>query len=266
MFIAYSPSAHTRRIGSSYLEVQVAMVLLAIGMAGLYSMTVVQTRQANLLRETLPAADTAALNQASTPWQRKLGVYASIEPTLVPAEPVLPNVYIEEIIDNQDPVPAMRFKKGPTDFWGWYSWGYFATFLGSAHYHYSLGNTGSWAQFRKAGLPPNEYEVFVTYPSFSVSGSAIPHRIYDGSTLRDVVPVDQSSYPSDLYHAGRYWTKLGVYTVNSGVLRVRLKDGPNSASYIMVDALLIRSRRPLDILSVTETANGGAAAVIEAAP
>ena len=63
---AYRDGTVAPRRGSSYLEVQVAMVMLSIGMVGLYSMSVVQTRQTSRLTEILPADEPAGLEPSRT--------------------------------------------------------------------------------------------------------------------------------------------------------------------------------------------------------
>ncbi len=237
--------------------------MLAVGMAGLYSMTVVQTRQANQLREMLPAGDVAALNQASTPWQRKLGVYASIENTVVPSDPVLSNAAVEILIDDQNPAPAFSFFQDPADTSSWISWTSSDSYSGEAHYHTSNGNTGSWCQFHADSIPPGDYEIFTTYPVLSSLGSEIPHSILDGTTLVGSVNVNQRTAPTDLSHDGSMFESLGVFTINSGSVTVRLLDGPGGQSYVIGDAVLIRSRRSLQVISVNPNDNGGASAVLE---
>lgn len=253
-----------RRLGSSYLEVQVAMVMLVIGMGGLYSMVVVQTRQGNRLREMLPATQVAAINQADTKWARKLGVYANIEDVVVPSELVVADPAIELVVDNEDPASSMTFFKSPGDTNGWTQWTYSAAYLGHCHYHHSSGNVGTWAQFNVTGLPPGDYEVLTTYSALPSLGTAVPYEIYDGATLRGTVIVDQTQHTSEIDHNGQLFDSIGVFTVNSGDLHVRLLDGPGSTSYILFDAILIRSRRPLDVVSLQPTADDGAQVVVEA--
>ena len=261
---AYQAGTVAPRRGSSYLEVQVAMVMLSIGMAGLYSMSVVQTRQTSRLTEILPAAQPAALNQAGHEWARKLGVYASVETTVVPSAPVANRPIVDVVIDNQD--PGATFHKGSSDWYGWTSWNYYRAYLGNARYHYSFGRSGSWAELRATGLAQGDYEVYVSYPNLGSFGRAIPHRVYDGITLLETVNVDQRVAPADFSHNGRMWRLLGVYPINSGQVRLRMMDGPNSRYYIICDAMLVRTRRPLRVLSVAETGGGGATATLEPTP
>ena len=79
-----SPSTINNRRGSSYLEVQVAMVLLSIGIGGLYSLSVIQTRQSVALERMLPADEIASINPVAdanpsvAAWAQKLGAYADM--------------------------------------------------------------------------------------------------------------------------------------------------------------------------------------------
>jgi hypothetical protein len=246
------------------LEIQVAMVLLSIGMAGLYSMSVVQTRQTQMLSDVLPANDTPALNQAGDPWARKLGVYASMENAVTPLGNIVPYSYFEQVIDNVDVPPSVAAYKDPSDIYGWISWNHDRAYRGNVHYHRSYGNVGSYIEFQTTGLPVGEYEVLTTYPIFATLGTAIPHQIFDGNTLRTTVTVNQQIATSEVAYDGRLWDRLAVVQVNSSTLRVRLADGPGSPYYILGDAMLVRSARSFDLLSVAKTAGGGATATLEA--
>jgi hypothetical protein len=59
---------------------------------------------------------------------------------------------------------------------------------------------------------------------------------------------------------------LGVFTINSGSVTVRILDGPGGPSYVVGDAVLVRSRRSLNVISVNPNDNGGANAVLETVP
>ncbi len=258
-------SAYHRR-GSSYLEIQVAMVLLSIGMAGLYSMSVVQTRQTRRLRDVLPPNEVPALNRADDQWARKLGAYANLDAVITPITSLPPYTYAERVIDNVDPGldGDVKFHQDKLDSHGWTPWSYYRTYRGSAHYHYSRGNRGSFAEFRIKNLPPGEYEVLTTYPSLSSLGRAIPHAIFDDKQLRAVVRVNQRVTPSDVTYDGRGWNRLAVIQCDSGKIRVQMRDSPTSRYYVIADAVLIRSARSFELLSVDRTPGGGATAVLEA--
>lgn len=241
------------RRASSYLEVQIAMVMMSIGMMGLFSMSVVQSRQVAKLREILPASETTAINQADSDWARKLGVYSSLEDSVVPSAPVEPSNY-DFLIDNVDGAPGFTTFRNPSDMYGWTSWNYSRNYLGNSHYHFSQGQLGSWAEFTASEMPAREYDVYITYPNLGSLGSAIVHEIFDGTTLIDTVTVNQTMPATGFTHKGHDWRPLGTYHVHSGSLRVRLTDGPGATSFIIADAILVRSvQRPVRVLSVTKT-------------
>lgn len=257
-------SSIQHRRGSSYLEVQVAMVLLAIGTAGLYSMSVVQTKQTRRLLDVLPAAEVPALNRSTDPWMRKLGVYASVDQVVAPTGIIPAYSYVEQVVDDSDGSPGFTYFKDPGDIYGWVDWGHSRARLGNAHYHRSYGNVGSYAEFVVTGLPVGEYEVLTHYPEFASLGSSIAHEIEDGTTWRATVNVDQKVATSEVTFGGRDWDRLGVVQINSGTLRVRLLDGPGATNYIIADSILVRSARSFELLSVSETVGGGATATLEA--
>ena len=259
------PITFVARRGTSYLEVQMAMVLMSLGAAGLYSMSVVQTRQTARISAVLPSDDIAALNRASDPWERKLGVYAEVDAVVIADSPAQSDLPLETLIDNRD-FANLSFYRNPADSHGWTSWNYSPAYDGNAHYHYSLGNVGSYAQFTITGLDPGEYEVYTTYPALGSLGTAIIHEIRDGGSVVASVTVDQTQDPTQLSYNGRMWDKLGFVQINSGTLRVRLLDGPGATNYILADAILVRSRRSLEVVSIADTVNGGVTATLEVVP
>ena len=124
---------------------------------------------------------------------------------------------------------------------------------------------GSYARFN-AAVPNGDYEVLITYPHFSSNGTAVECEIYDGNVLLDSQLMNQAISPSDETHLSRPWDSLGVYTVTNGSLSVQLNDGPGSVSFIIADAIWVRPRKSLELVSLSESASGGATVVLEAAP
>lgn len=251
-----------RRLGSSYLEIQVAMVLLSIGMAGLYSMSVVQTKQTVRLTNVLSPTDVPALNQSTDEWARKLGVYASLDAASIPHEDPIPYVYHQQVVDNAD--SGARYHQDKDDTYGWTDWNYSRAYRANARYHYSYGYVGSRSEFRFDNLPVGEYEVLTTYPEFTSLGTAIPHQVFDDKDLKTTVYLDQRIAPSEVYYDGKYWDRIAVVQINSGKLKVRQLDGPGSTRYIIADAFMVRSARSFQLLSVSKTPDGGATAVLQA--
>lgn len=253
------------RAGSTYLEIQVAMVMLAIAVSGLYSLSVIQTRQTSRLAEVLPSNEIAALNQADSAWERKLGSYARIESAAAPRPAEIPYVKTTRIVDNQDGSPAVELFRGSNPY-DWTSWDYPTNYLGNAHFLYNTGDPSPWAELSAFGLPAGDYDVFVMHPVFTSLGNAIEHQVYDGNSLLESVLVNQQQSPDDTYHAGRWWKRLGTYEINSGTCRVRLIGGPGALWYIIADAIMVRSRRSLEIQSIADTADGGVTVTLEHVP
>ena len=246
------------------MEVQVAMVLLSIGMAGLYSMSVVQTKQTRRLTDVLPPADVPALNRTSDPWMRKLGVYASVEASVTSTGVILPYSYFEQVVDNLDGAPGYSFYKDPADTFDWFAWDLSPAYLGNSHYHRSNGNIGSYARIHVQRVASRRVRSLDVLSALTSLGAAIPHQIHDGTTWRTTVNVNQKMMASDVSYNGRDWDRLAVVQVNSGTLRVRLTDGTGCENYILADAMLVRSARSFDLVSVAETVGGGATATLEA--
>jgi hypothetical protein len=256
-----------RSAGVSYLEVQVAMVMLAIGVTGLYSMSVVHTKQTARLAELLDEDVTHAFNPAGQTWEQKLGVFAEIEDELRVRPAVEPRIVTEMVNDSHAGAPDVTMSDRI-----WYDlypdWQPYSTsqaYSGSAHYSY-VWMTDAWLEATFEGLPADRYEVFTTYPVYSFSGKAVPHVICDDATVLGEIRVDQSLHPVDLSFDGKQWRRLGVFRCDSGRLRVQLINRLINGSYAIADAFLVRNAATMRVLSVTETTAGGFTAVLEDVP
>ena len=250
--------------GSTYLEIQVAMILMSVGVMGLYATNVVQSRQSGRLSEVLPAADTAAINQATSQWARKLGHYGSVDATVIPTLPAESHQTVW-VVDDQD--SGFTHFKDPADTYGWtQNWSASGNYQTFASFHLSYGNVGTWAQFEFNGLPPDEYTICTTFFDLSVLGDSIEHEIYDGPALLGSHFVDQRQDPTGVSYNGRDWLPLGTYEVNSGQLRVRLLDGPGATDFILADAMLLIRRPTMRVVSVSPTSGGGMTATLEPTP
>ena len=250
----------------SYLEVQVAMILLAISTTGLYSISVIQTRQSARLTESAfgeYADEQAAINPSTNPWARKLGVLATIEDGIAPSIAIEPQQSFTAIKDgHQSPSPNTH--QGSGDFWSWNSWSFYRSYNGQAHYHYQPSSSGEGSYFEQeiTGIPHGNYEILVTYPWLGSLGQSISHQIYDGPTLIRTVFVNQRTANSDTRLNNHTWDRLDVLPITSGTLRIRILDGPTGSSYVVADAIAVRTRR-FELTSVGPTNSGGATAVLE---
>lgn len=261
----------TKRTGSSYLEIQVAMVLLAIGISGLYSLSVIQTRQTAKLSALLPADEVASINPVQLAdsreagWAKKLGVYGTIESDSVTAPTVkYPlNEGFEVIVDNEYEDSFTVYRASGSKEWkehgGW-----------SGDYESNVARLdtdeayGSYCMFTVTDIPPGDYEVLLFLPRDHSLGTAVPHYLLDGATLIDTLWVDQQTEVEDHEHAGRWWQRLGVYTLHNGTLRVVISDTPVSGDRIAADAIMVRCRRSFDVITaVQRTDQGGAEVTVE---
>lgn len=263
------------RRGSSYLEVQVAMVLLSIGISGLYSISVVQTRQTARLQQMLPSDQIASINPVSAAdpaqaaWAKKFGVYAEIQTDVLAAPvPIYPlNHGFQQIIDNEDAVGFITYQAPGADDWEEYGGHYGDHDMNVAEIS-TVSSYGSYAYFEFRNVPPGEYEVFTTFPTKRSSysgefGSAVPHYIIGGSTY-EVVPVDQRTVEQDVEHDGHWWERLGKFTFDSNTVYVVVYDSPRTGDWLIADAVMLRSRRSFEVVTaVSPTADGGATVTVE---
>ncbi len=242
------------------------MVMLSIGMMGIYSMSTIQARQTGRLHAVLPEHDSdPAFNRAESDWARKLGVYTSVDDKLIKLDDPESLIPIEVIQD--DSHSKVKYKKYKKDWWGWTDWDYSPAYLGSCHYHYSQGNVGSRVEFEIKNLQKERYyEVLITYPAFASLGSAIPVEIYDNNKLLATRSLNQRVPPSDASYHGRMWHSLGTYYFKHDDVKVKLLDGPTSRNFIIADAILVRTPRLLSVVSQGPTGTGGATVTLQVAP
>ena len=228
------------RRGSSFLEIQVAMVLLAIGISGMYSLSVIQTRQTARLEQVLPADQIASINPvtAASPseaaWAKKFGVYASIEhdAVAIPVPTYALNEGFQQIVDNEDDADFITHQALGGDDWEEYGAHSGDNELNVAEIQ-TAASYGSYALFIFRNVPPGDYDLFTYVPQKNSSyagefGSAVPHSIYDGGQLVATVNVDQRSIKQDFDHLGRWWERLGSFTFNDSIIYVLLRDTPKT--------------------------------------
>ncbi|MEO1525346.1 MAG: hypothetical protein AAFX06_07910 [Planctomycetota bacterium] len=257
------------RRGSSYLEIQVAMVVLSVGMMGLFSLSVVHTKQSARLRAVLPPDEIASINPIvvgtpqETAWAKKLGAVAEIEMNAVATQtPIYPlNVGFQSIVDDEDGSAAFERNTGAGGFW--FNYESFTDYGSRVSLLYLPDSTGAYAEYTIA-VPPGEYEVLTCIPRHPLFGSAVPYQVFDGTSLIDTVNVNQQTSQNDFYHGGLWWESLGVYTFHTNTVRVRIVDAPISGTFLVADAMMVRCRRSFDLVSdVTETSSGGAQVTVE---
>ena len=71
----------TPRFGLTYLEVQVAFLLLGVGLSGLVPLAVMQSKHLERIEDRFDHQTTYYLDPSDSAWARKLGVPASVVTT-----------------------------------------------------------------------------------------------------------------------------------------------------------------------------------------
>ncbi len=121
----------------------------------------------------------------------------------------------------------------------------------------SQGTGAHRAQWSFYSLPAGTYEVYTTWVPFSNRATSAPFQILDGTTSRGTVSVNQRVAPTGTTVNGHAWKSLGVFTVNSQTLVVRLTDGSGGA--VVADAIRIVQRSTTAPLSARSFAASPAA-------
>ena len=139
-------------------------------------------------------------------------VATSAAPTVLPPSPV--------VINNDGP----GYSQAPASAWQlWTGQGYDGDIEEAMP-----GGGSAQATWSFAGLAPGNYQVSVTYSTYSNRATNAPYSIYDGSTLLGTVLVNQQVAPSGVVDAsGNPWLPLGVVTITGSTLEVMLSNLAN---------------------------------------
>jgi surface-anchored protein len=114
--------------------------------------------------------------------------------------------------------------------------GSFQGIEGDVHF-IGLGTGSEVATWTFSALPPGQYRVSATWTPHANRATDAPFTILDGAAELGTVPVNQEEAPNGLFDAGDRWEDLGVFTINSGTLVVRLSDAANE--FVIADAIRI---------------------------
>jgi hypothetical protein len=236
------PAKDPIRAGYSFLELQVAFVLLGIALAGLGPLVVMQSRQLKMLEARFDHQTTYYLAPSANAWARKLGADASIQ-TEAP-DPTPPLV---TLIDNGDPgysetdedTPDWETAYPPNAFHGAIRWN-------------DGGHIGDKASWEFTGLAPGWYEVLVTFSSGSDRASDAPYTVYDELVAKGTVTVDQTVAPSGAVVEGVPWESLGLFSITKDTLGVALGDDANGN--IIADAVrIVPVRNEVQVISLEKS-------------
>jgi hypothetical protein len=234
-----------RRNGFSYLEVQVAFLLFAIGLSGLVPLTIVQSRQVREAESRLDPDDTHYMVPAERAWARKLGAAASLS-TDPPAAGSPPRRLID------DGESGFSLEDNPPQ-----NWAYLASSAGfqADHLFNSPRPSDDKAVWQFTGLQAGAYEVQVTYPPTAAAASNAPYRVYAGNQLLLETQVDQRTSPCGPMDQGVPWESLGIVAISGSSLSVELHDDADGG--IVADAVrLVPVKNRLEIVALNKSLNG----------
>jgi hypothetical protein len=230
---------NTVRRGYSFLELQVAFVLLGIALAGLTPLVVMQSRQLRMLEARFDPQTTYYLVPSTDAWAGKLGAPATIEtadPGTAPAPVTL--------IDNGDP-GYYEIDYGLID---WTTVARPTAFEGTLRRQDGSG-IGDAAVWEFANLQPGWYEVLVTYAAAADQATNAPFSVYDGAVCDGTVPINQTQPPSGAVFQGVPWESLGLFSISGDTLKVKVVDYANG--YIVADAVrIVPVRNEVQVLSL----------------
>jgi len=109
---------------------------------------------------------------------------------------------------------------------------------GTERYAASSGTGQNKATWKATGLPAGRYQVQVTWHAYANEATNAPYAIYDGSTLLQTVPVNQTQAPSGASFGGVAFQTLATLNITSGTLRVVLSNTGNN-TYVVADAVRV---------------------------
>lgn len=235
--------SHPRR-GFSYLEVQVAAILLSVGISGIAPLVVIQSRQAARVAERLRDDEPIYLAPVDGDWHRRLGAMADVTPTA--AGPLTPQRKVQ-VHSHQSAWPAFRTHVGTGGYDYWVTYYDPLAYGSQLLWHYTSGTYGSYAEWQFADVPAGYYEVYTTHSARNYWHPAAPFRLYDDAAMIHSTEINQRLLPNDYSYDGQTWERLGTVRIVSGTLRVRLVDETSTTGYLAANAILIR---PLAVVSV----------------
>jgi hypothetical protein len=262
------PAPSAVRHGFSFLELQVALLLLAIALAGLGPLVVMQSRQLRSLESRFDDQTTYYLEPSEDDWARKLGAPAALRTD----EPLLATPPVT-LIDDGDPGYG-EIDADPVDW---------QTAIADDAYQLDarvndggkseealLGkvldllnggtNDGDVAYWEFTGLEPGWYEVLVTFPHQVDYAGDAPYTVYDDAAVEGTVRVSQAVAPSGEIFQGVPWESLGVFSIIGGTLRVELGD--NAGGPIVADAVrIVPTGNVVRVVSVDKSLTGDAVTV-----
>src|SRR5262249_52046660 len=112
------------------------------------------------------------------------------------------------------------------------------SYNGTERYAASSGDGSSTATWQVANLAAGNYQVLVTWHAFYNEPTNAPYNIYDGTTLLQTVPVDQTKAPGGTSYGGVPFQMLATVNITSGTLKVVVSNSGNG-TWVIADAVRI---------------------------
>ncbi|MDR4483514.1 MAG: S8 family serine peptidase [Nitrospirales bacterium] len=104
----------------------------------------------------------------------------------------------------------------------------------------AVGSGTETATWTLSGLLPGQYQVAVTWQSYTNRALDARYTVLDGAMALGTVTIDQRQAPVGLVENGVLWQDIGMYQLVGDTLVVRLSDqaGP-AGSYVIADAVRV---------------------------
>jgi hypothetical protein len=137
------------------------------------------------------------------------------------------------------PVIVVDGQPGYSDSGNWHSETDPADYDGTDRWASASGNGNSTATWTVSGLPAGLYTVQVAWAGHSSYATNAPYAIYDGSTLLQTVPVNESQAPTGTSYGGVPFQQIATVAINSGTINVVLSNTGTNNTYIIANAVRI---------------------------
>jgi hypothetical protein len=112
------------------------------------------------------------------------------------------------------------------------------SYNGTERYATSSGSGQNTATWQASGLATGLYQVQATWHPYNNEATNAPYAIYDGTTLLQTVPVNQTQTATGASFGGVSFQTLATVNITSGTLKVVLSNTGNG-TYIVADAVRI---------------------------
>jgi hypothetical protein len=236
-------SQQSHRKGFSLVELQVAFVVFAIGVAGLCPLVVMQSKHLKKIEGRFSHETTYYLKPSNDSWARKLGARA----TLLLDDPGSPSSGPVMVIDDGD-------SGFTTTGDAWEESSLAESFQGD-HHHAEAGDGSEIATWQFAGLAAGWYDVRVTWHEDEEQASDAPFSVFDGATEKGAVAVNQQEAPLGDVYEDRTWLSLGVFAISGDVLKVQLTNAGDGKC--VADGIrLVAVRNDVSITSLEKSMTG----------